>query len=273
MSDGGVIRADNIFIGPDCVVRGDGTLDVRGGGDVIVKGILSPGLSPGTFTVINGDFILDGGTIQIEIDGPDPGQFDVLKVENGNVILNVGSIIEITVAEEVDLEEATTLTFLEAPTIEGSVEIRLVFEDPDIPNPDPFPFEPSESGEIVLTISEGGVTVSNRFQIDIKPGSEVNSINLRSKGLIPVAIYSSDTFDATTVDLSGMKLAGASVRRCHDEDINEDGVLDLICHFETQELNIDVGAEVAVLTATLAGDPGDPGDPISGQDTVNIVQR
>jgi hypothetical protein len=38
------------------------------------------------------------------------------------------------------------------------------------------------------------------FEIDIKPGSFPNSINPRSKGVIPVAILTTDTFDATTVD-------------------------------------------------------------------------
>jgi hypothetical protein len=36
--------------------------------------------------------------------------------------------------------------------------------------------------------------------IDIKPGSFPNSINPQSKGVIPVAILTTDTFDATTVD-------------------------------------------------------------------------
>ena len=36
--------------------------------------------------------------------------------------------------------------------------------------------------------------------IDIKPGTFPNSINPRSKGVIPVAILTTDTFDATTID-------------------------------------------------------------------------
>ena len=39
-----------------------------------------------------------------------------------------------------------------------------------------------------------------RVEIDIKPGSDPNSINLRSKGVIPVAILTTEDFDATTVD-------------------------------------------------------------------------
>ena len=36
--------------------------------------------------------------------------------------------------------------------------------------------------------------------IDIKPGSFPNSINPKSRGVIPVAILTTDSFDATTVD-------------------------------------------------------------------------
>jgi len=36
--------------------------------------------------------------------------------------------------------------------------------------------------------------------IDIKPGSDPNSINLKSKGVVPVAVLTTDGFDASTVD-------------------------------------------------------------------------
>jgi len=48
--------------------------------------------------------------------------------------------------------------------------------------------------------------------IDIKPGSDVNSINLGSNGTIPVAIFSTVDFDATTVDPLTVMLADASVK-------------------------------------------------------------
>lgn len=48
--------------------------------------------------------------------------------------------------------------------------------------------------------------------IDIKPGSYPNSINLGSNGNVPVAIFSTEDFDATTVDPLTITLAGAEVR-------------------------------------------------------------
>src|SRR2546425_6632827 len=45
--------------------------------------------------------------------------------------------------------------------------------------------------------------------IDIKPGSPVNPINLKSAGVIPVAILSSATFSARDVDPASVVFAGA----------------------------------------------------------------
>ncbi len=47
--------------------------------------------------------------------------------------------------------------------------------------------------------------------IDIKPGGDPNSINLNSRGVIPVAILSTETFDATTLDPSTIVFEGAYV--------------------------------------------------------------
>lgn len=83
--------------------------------------------------------------------------------------------------------------------------------------------------------------------IDIKPGSYPNSINLGSNGLVPVAIFSSSTFDATTVDADTVNLFGATVairgngkkELAHEEDVNGDGSTDLVVQIVTQ--NFDPG--------------------------------
>jgi hypothetical protein len=46
--------------------------------------------------------------------------------------------------------------------------------------------------------------------VDVKPGSDVNPIKLSSKGVIPVAILTTDTFDATTVDPSTVCFGAAA---------------------------------------------------------------
>ena len=86
--------------------------------------------------------------------------------------------------------------------------------------------------------------------IDIKPGSFPNPINLKSKGNVPVAILSSTTFDATTVDRSTVEFAGAHPLPIGEtpEDVNGDGLLDIVLHFKTQDLNLQPGETEACLT-------------------------
>jgi len=92
--------------------------------------------------------------------------------------------------------------------------------------------------------------------IDIKPGSFPNSINLNSKGVIPVAILTTAVFDATDVDPTTVLFAGAEPVRWAVEDVDGDGDLDLVLHFKTQETIWTVGATEATLTGeTYAGVP------------------
>jgi len=117
-------------------------------------------------------------------------------------------------------------------------------------------------------------TVDSDVSIDIKPGSEENTINLGSAGVIPVAILSSPVFDATEVDPDTVSLAGASVKvvgkgdklLAHIEDVDGDGLDDLVCKILTEELLIECGASEAVLEAETY-----EGDVIRGVDIVTIV--
>jgi len=102
--------------------------------------------------------------------------------------------------------------------------------------------------------------------IDIKPGSDPNSINLSSKGVVPVAVLTTDDFDAIDVNPDTVSFAGASPIRWVIEDVDGDGDMDLLFHFKTQDLNLDQHS----IEATLIGEIY-VGIPIEGTDTVNIV--
>jgi len=114
-------------------------------------------------------------------------------------------------------------------------------------------------------------------EIDIKPGSYPNSINLGNEGVIPVAILSSTEFDATTVDPATVELAGAGVElrgksnkaMAHREDVNKDGLIDLVVQITTQ--NLDPGAFQDGY-ATLTGKTYD-GLFIEGADEIIIVPK
>jgi hypothetical protein len=106
--------------------------------------------------------------------------------------------------------------------------------------------------------------------IDIKPGSYPNSINPKSKGKIPVAILTTDTFDATNVDAStvlfGRTGTEASPVHWALKDVDGDGDTDMILHFNIQDTGIVCGDTSAFLTGkTLSGQV------IEGSDSINTV--
>ena len=126
------------------------------------------------------------------------------------------------------------------------------------------------SDAIISLVEAAAEPTEIQVTIDIKPGSDPNSINLKSKGIIPVAILSTDTFDATTVDpLSvsfGPNEATEAHGKGHIEDVNADARLDLVFHFRTQETGIACGD----LSASLTGETF-AGDTIQGSDTIRTV--
>ena len=104
------------------------------------------------------------------------------------------------------------------------------------------------------------------IEIDIKPCSLPNPINLKSKGKITVAILTTDDFDASTVDPVTIEFAGASPLKWHLSDVDLDGDIDLVLHFKTQELELTNDS----IEATLTGETFDSKQ-IIGTDSVRIV--
>ena len=104
--------------------------------------------------------------------------------------------------------------------------------------------------------------------IDIKPGSSTNPINLKSNGMIPVAILSSSAFDAKTVDPTSVKFGpgGAGSWGSTLTDVNGDGILDLLLHFRAQQTGLQAGDT----QACLVGQTRD-GVPLQGCDSIRVV--
>lgn len=107
------------------------------------------------------------------------------------------------------------------------------------------------------------IAVSEEVEIDIKPGSKPNSINLKSKGVVPVAVLTTDDFDASNIDPDTVKFAGAEHVRWTLDDVDNDGDVDMLFHFKTQELELDEDSIKATLTVEGIA---------AGTDTVRIVQ-
>ncbi len=115
--------------------------------------------------------------------------------------------------------------------------------------------------------------------IDIKPGSEDNSINPNSRGVVPVAVLQTDDFDPTSEDVRYRFGApdvvgeGGGARPAHGghiEDVNGDGLDDLVLQFPTEETGFD-GDESEGRLEWERTEDGHHGQ--SGTDSVSIVGR
>ena len=110
--------------------------------------------------------------------------------------------------------------------------------------------------------------------VDIKPGSDPNSINLDAQGNVPVAIFSTTDFDAATIDSATVTLAGAAVKlkgkseapQASLKDVNGDGLIDLLVHIVIDGLELELGSTEAELIGYTY-----EGARVYGMDAVNIV--
>jgi hypothetical protein len=149
----------------------------------------------------------------------------------------------------------------------------------DIAEGDPLVCSISSSGEGIGEAIRSLVEAAagpNLVEIDIKPGSDPNSINCNiAREIIPVAILTTETFDATTVDHTTVAFEGATeihvdrktgVPIRHEEDIDLDGDLDLVFHFRLGDTDLICGST----EGTLLGETFD-GLLIRGTDAVQTV--
>jgi hypothetical protein len=123
-------------------------------------------------------------------------------------------------------------------------------------------------------LTEEDAAAPREVEIDIKPGSSQNSINLRARGTLPVAILSTPSFNAATVDPLTVTLAGAPARLKGDgkpmaslEDVSGDGLADLVVHVSTGALQLSETDEEATLEGQTFS-----GGAIRGTDSIRIVR-
>ena len=132
--------------------------------------------------------------------------------------------------------------------------------------------------------------------VDIKPGGCPTPINVKSKGVLPVAVLGTANFDVTTIDPASITLEGVSPLRwamedvatpytinvddCNIDDCHElsgDGYVDLTLKFDTQEIYeaiaevYDRECLILELTGKLKTAYGKL--PIKGGDVVSILKK
>lgn len=141
-----------------------------------------------------------------------------------------------------------------------------------------------------LAVLPGDVSAPLEVGIDIKPGSCLNSLNVKSKGVLPVAILvailGTADFDVTEVDVASIRLNGVAPIRSNIEDVTQpddcydlgsDGWDDLTLKFKTQDIvsaigNVNDGDEIILeLTGNLKEEFG--GTAIRGEDVVAILKK
>jgi hypothetical protein len=112
--------------------------------------------------------------------------------------------------------------------------------------------------------------------IDIKPGSDENCINLKSRGVVPVAVLSEGDFVAGNINPDTVEFAGASPVRSSLCDVDKDGDMDMLFHFRTQDLTeLNEDSTEATLKAMLKGvsmlSSAAAADALEGTDKVKIM--
>ena len=108
------------------------------------------------------------------------------------------------------------------------------------------------------------------LDIDIKPRTDPNTVNPSSHGVLVVAILTTDAFAAQTVSPITVRFGpdGASIAHSlgHLTDVDNDGDLDLLLHFPTQ----DTGIQCGDTEASLSGQTFD-GGPFQASDSIVTV--
>lgn len=129
--------------------------------------------------------------------------------------------------------------------------------------------------------------------VDIKPQSCPNPLNVKKKGVLPIAILGTEGFDVTEIDPASVELEGVSPLRWALEDVatpyepfmekedsmdcnnlGPDGYLYLALKFDAQEivaaLGTVSGGDVNILT--LTGNLFN-GISINGEDVIIIIKK
>ncbi len=115
---------------------------------------------------------------------------------------------------------------------------------------------------------------------DIKPGGDINPINLKSKGVLSMAIFSTDDFNVSDINVSTLLFGdptlldangtGVSPLRYSFQDVSHDGLLDLSLKFSTRDA-VDYGALGPDTIEGLVTGKLFDGTRIEGLDSIRIV--
>ena len=155
--------------------------------------------------------------------------------------------------DPVDADSLTLTPELQALSVAGSGIREVVISGPGVFVLDDLAF----------------VAAGIEVDVDIRPRNDRNRIRPTSRGLIPVAILGSESFDVADADVATLAFGPSGASRVHSrgphfKDVNRDGWTDLLAHFRIDETGIAFGQMAACISgATLDGTPFKGCDAIS----------
>lgn len=184
----------------------------------------------------------DTGTFRITVENVAPN-----VVVAGTTAARVGELVSFTftASDRSPIDQAAGFTYDIDWNGDGAVDETLrgtspltvehTFEEPGL-----------TVATVTATDKDGGISqamihtvnVIQTIGIDVKPGSDTNPINLNANGVIPVAVFTTDDFNAAWLDVSSVRFAGAAAVQSAFEDLDGDGDMDLVLHFRLEDTNL-----------------------------------
>ena len=266
-------------------LEGDGSVDAAGGTvtDDTFGDNASVTFPPGALTETT-DVAIDVFLEPLDI--PTPSGF----IAPGTKFVNISLTPEpafplpppgltVTLPLENPLVPGSPLTLYKVDEATGDlVPAESVFGGDVVGTVDPDGNSATFTGIASLSTVVGLIPDTIKIFIDIKPSGFPNSINTRSRGVIPIAILGSASFDVASVNVDTLRFGPGAAGPKHDltkpdtladhtNDINLDTFPDLVFHVPTRDSGLgEEDTEACVSGETMSGTP------IQGCDSVRIVR-
>ena len=224
---------------------------------------------------VDGEFLIHG-IVYNDVNGDGVPGAVVTLVGMGEVMGEMTTISDGLFAFDVSEAGAYTVYETDPPGYTSTTpnEVPVVIVDADVP------------------VEFGDRLLDKDPLVDVKPGSDINPLNLKSNGVLPAAICGSGTIDVTDINPDTLLLNEVLPLRWSYEDVcgsddmpmdpdmkgddeeMPDEYMDMTLKFSTEEIADSLGDGLRrgdIVTLTMTGKLKDGRD-ISGEETVWIVQ-
>ena len=255
---------------------GTGVID---GNVVRNSGLLSAGSGPGTvgeltLGVSSGGLDQRAGAVFLaELDGSGHDHVQALQA-------SLAGDFELALLDGYSLQAGDTFTVLTSAT-------PLVGSFANVVWPEGADFELFQTEFTVAVRVTAVASQALAAGMDVKPGSCPNPVNVKSRGVLPVAVMFPPDTDLEGLDPASVLLAGVPALRVGFEDVSSpadsscdcssqapDGVMDAVFHFDTQSVvealgDVSDGQEIQLeLTGVLPD-----GTEFAAQDCVTMLVK